>query len=160
MQETTGTRIVFAQENLSDILNEYESVLEEHYPSLDWSDGKINHNVDHEKYGMVARAGHLGLFTARCDGKLVGYCSIIADNHIHHKDIVFATTDSFYLRRSYRKGFTGVKFLNFIQEKLKELGVDVFTIQSRTKEKTDKLLKRLGYTEVETVYAKILKENI
>ncbi len=159
MQETTGTEIVFAQEDYSDILDEYEDILEEHYPNLDWSEGKIKHEVDVDKYILVAKAGNLGIFTARKGGRLVGYCSVVADTHLHHKSLVFASTDSFYLKEESRKGRTGIRFLNFVKDKLKELGVDVFTVQSREKHKTDRLLKRLGYTEVETVYAKILRED-
>ncbi len=159
MRETTGTKVVFSQETYSDILEEYEVILKEHYPSLDWSEGKIDHDVDVEKYALLTKTGNLGIFTARKDGVLVGYCSVIADYHLHHKGLLFASTDSFYLKKEYRVGRTGIMFLDYVKDRLKELGVDVFSIQSRALYKTDKLLKRLGFTEVETVFAKILKEE-
>tara|TARA_R110002012_G_scaffold221211_1_gene392771 strand:+ start:227 stop:700 length:474 start_codon:yes stop_codon:yes gene_type:complete len=154
---TEGSKVVFSIETDEDILRDYSGVLEEHYPELDWTEGKLPCSVDFDKYQLIYKNGNMVFLTARYNEELIGYCSVYADYHLHNKDKVYGIVDFFYLKKDYRKGSVGLRFVKFIETKMKEFNIDVFCIQSRAKRDTGKLLTRLGYTEVETVYGKILE---
>jgi GNAT superfamily N-acetyltransferase len=154
MQSTNA--IKFQRESLSSVRSEIIPLLEKHWEEIAVNRDKIKLNPDWEVYEALEVAGNLGIYTARLDGKLVGYFVVIAERHIHYKDHIFAANDIVYLDPDYRKGMVGARLMKFAEEDLRNIGVSVLTINTKVHKPFDHLLERMGFTLKERVYSKYL----
>lgn len=143
--------IEFAVERYEDAVDEMRLLYPAHWSEVGFS-GPVD--PDYEKYETMGPLLHL--VTARSEGLLVGYHGVKVSPSSHQKGLLIGVTEAVYLRRSFRKGFNGVKFLKFTCESLKEKGVHRFITTATTRNPFYKILERLGFCEVERVYAKVL----
>jgi transketolase C-terminal domain/subunit len=58
------------------------------------------------------------------------------------------------LHPDYRKGFMGIKLIKFAEKCLKEDGISVLVINSKTHKPFDAILRRMGYSHIENVFSK------
>lgn len=88
-------------------------------------------------------------------GILFGYFGAVISAHQHYQDHVVADCDAMYVAKDYRDGLLGYKFLKWCLNKL-ENEPRVKSILFGTKAHFDvgKLLDRLGYKPIETIYHK------
>lgn len=95
------------------------------------------------------------LFESRYGDKLVGYCGVFLYENLHHKGSLHAKQDILFIDKEYRGH--GFKFIKYIDDILKQIGVDTVlqSVPSATKD-FSVLLKRLGYHKLETIYARSL----
>jgi hypothetical protein len=100
----------------------------------------------------------LNIFTARENGKLIGYFVTTTSANIHYKDHLFATNDIIFIKEEYRKGFTGIRLIKFAEKSLKQDGVSVLVINTKVHKPFDKLLLWLNYKHIENVYSKLLRD--
>lgn len=107
---------------------------------------------------MLEKLGNLGIYTARKNGKLVGYFVVVAERNIHYKDHIFAANDLIYLDPDHRKGFLGLKLIKYVEQDLKNMGVSVLTINTKVHRPFDVVMKRLGFSLTERTYSKYLGE--
>lgn len=149
--------IKYQQEFLCGVIEEAKPMLEEHWREIAINKDVIKLNPDWDAYIELERKNSLKIFTAREDGKLIGYFVVIVRSHIHYKDHLFAVNDIIYLSPKYRKGYTGAKLIKFAEKCLKEDGVSVFVINTKRHKPFDKLLDWLGFNHVENVYSKLLR---
>lgn len=156
MQQTTDTK--FAREPLAKVRDEAKDLLTKHWEDIALNKEKIKLNPDWEVYENLEKTGNLGLYTARKDGKLIGYFVVIATNHIHYKDHIFAANDIIYIDPDYRKGLTGLKLIKFVENDLKSIGVSVLTINTKVHMPFDILMERMKYNLIERTYSKYLGE--
>lgn len=150
--------ITYQQESIASYRQEAEALLELHWEEIALNKHVIKLNPDWAAYYELEESGSLKIFTARADGKLIGYFVVICRNHLHYKDDVFAFNDVLYLHKDYRKGFTGSKLMKFAEKCLKEDGVSVLVVNTKRHKPFDILLSWLGYKHVENVYTKLLRE--
>lgn len=149
-------KLNFQVENWFDCKEQMEWLFSIHWEEVAHNKQSIKLNLWHEQYDELAKNGELRIITARDDDKIVGYYWVIIKPHLHYKQSLTAFTDVFFLHPLYRKGFTGVKLFKFVEQYLKEIGVQ--RVISTTKIKHDKssIFKRLKWDKVEIVYSKIL----
>jgi GNAT superfamily N-acetyltransferase len=126
MQVTNG--IKYAREDLYEVKDEAAHLLEKHWEEIALNKEKIKLNPDWNAYDAMYKSGQLGIYTARKNGKLIGYFVVVATPSLHYKDHLFAVNDIIYLDPEHRKGFVGIKLIKFAEEDLKKFGVSVFTI--------------------------------
>ena len=148
----------FQRESIASVREEGEVLLQAHWEEIALNKSKIKLNPDWDAYGMLEEYGRLGLYTARKEGKLVGYFVVIAEKSIHYKDHIFAANDIIYLDPEHRKGFLGLKLIRFVEEELKSMGVSVLTINTKVHRPFDVVMKRLGFSLTERTYSKYLGE--
>lgn len=158
MRKAPDMPITYQQESLVTCKDDAASLLEQHWEEIALNKQTILLNPDWETYYDLEDAGFLKVFTARSEGKLVGYFVVICKNHLHYKDHVFAFNDVLYLQKEYRKGFTGAKLMKFAEKCLKEDGVSVVVVNTKRHKPFDILLSWLGYNHVENVYTKLLRD--
>lgn len=149
--------ITYQQESLASYRQDAEVLLQLHWEEIAINKHAIKLNPDWDAYYELEDLGQLKIFTARSDGKLVGYFIVICRNHLHYKDDVFAFNDVLYLHKDYRKGFTGAKLMKFAEKCLKEDGVSVLVVNTKRHKPFDTLLCWLGYKHAENVYTKLLR---
>lgn len=111
---------------------------------------------DWDKYSKMSDAGLLHLTTARQYGLLVGYMLYIVMPHLHYSKSLTAFADVLYLMPECRQGTTGIRLLKVAEESLR--GMCVQRVMQNVKPSNDwsLILTRMGYTEFETIYQKIL----
>jgi GNAT superfamily N-acetyltransferase len=150
--------ITYRQESLISYKDDATLLLELHWEEIALNKDAIKLNPDWDTYFELEDKGILKIFTAREEGKLVGYFVVICRHHLHYKDHLFAFNDVLYLQKEYRKGFTGAKLMKFAEKCLKEDGISVLVVNTKRHKPFDILLSWLGYKHVENVYTKLLRD--
>ena len=146
----------FQQEFLATCADEAQYLIELHWQEIAVNKHKIKLNPHWDAYAELESENQLRIFTARQDGELIGYFVVILGVNLHYKDHVFAVNDVLYLRKDWRRGFTGVKLVKFAEQCLKADGVSVLTINTKTHQPFDKLMEYLRFNMVERVYQKYI----
>ena len=148
--------ITFQQESLVTTKEDARPLLEKHWEEIALNKEVIKLNPDWDAYADLEDAGVLKIFTARSDGKLIGYFVVFVKAHIHYKGHLFAYNDILFLDKEHRKGYTGAKLIKFAEKCLKEDGVSVCVVNTKRHKPFDVLLKWLGYKHIENIYSKVL----
>lgn len=149
--------ITYQQESLSTCKVDAEGLLKDHWEEIALNKDCIKLNPDWDAYFDLEESGNLKVFTARSDGKLIGYFVVLCRAHLHYKDHVFAFNDVLYLSKDYRKGMTGAKLIKFAEKCLKEDGVSILVVNTKRHKPFDILLSWLGFKHAENVYTKYLR---
>lgn len=149
-------RIEFKQEFLSQVEEECQELIRLHWEEIALNKDKIKLDPDWEAYHYLEQQGALNIFTARHNGKLIGYFSVFTAKNPHYKDHLFASSDVIYLHKDFRKGFIGVKLIKFAEKCLRENGVSILNINTTVHQPFDPILSRLRFDLVERVYSKYL----
>lgn len=152
------SKLVFAIDDFSVVKSEIDYLLSKHWEEIAVNKDKIKLNPDWNFYDLLNSAGYLGIYTARSDGKLVGYFIVVAKEHPHYKDHIFASNDIIYLDPDYRKGLAGYRLIKFAEDDLRAKGVSVLTINTKVHKPFDPVLERLGFNLTERSYSKYLGE--
>lgn len=110
-----------------------------------------------ERYEALNRQGYFFLFTAREQGKMVGYFGIYLTPSMHSQ-LLTATEDTLYLAPDYRKGRTAIRFIQYVEAFCKLRGVHeiLFSCEVDNASGIHGLLKMLKYQAVIQQYAKLL----
>mgnify|MGYP003674087309 FL=1 len=148
--------VTYQQEFLSQVQSDIEPLIELHWEEIALNQDKIKLNPDWDAYHNLEAEGKLKIFTARDSDSLVGYFVVILGINIHYKDHLFASNDIIYLHKDYRKGFAGIRLIKFAEKYLKEDGVSVLLINTKTHKPFDKVLERLKFKPIERVYSKFI----
>ena len=150
--------ITYQQDSVASYEKDAKDLLQAHWEEIALNKHAIKLNPDWEAYYELEDQDMLKVFTARSDGKLVGYFVVICRKHLHYKDNLFAFNDVLYLSQEYRKGMTGPKLMKFAEKCLKEDGVDVLVVNTKRHKPFDQLLVWLGYKHAENIYTKLLRD--
>jgi hypothetical protein len=110
--------------------------------------------LDFEHMKQMEDAGALKLFTIRKDGVLVGYCLFYLYFHNHHKSMLTANQDVIFIKNGSRGHAS--RFVQYCDGELKKLGVKAVLQHSPAMKDWSPVLKRIGYTELETTYLRRL----
>ena len=109
---------------------------------------------DWKEYSRLDSSGILRIFTAREEGKLIGYCVVMVSTSVHHKGHTFASTDVLYVDKKFRKSSTGSDLIKFAENHCKENGASLMTLNMKTEYPFDNLMLQLGFDLIERVYHK------
>jgi L-amino acid N-acyltransferase YncA len=147
----------FALENIANVRREIEPLLEQHYKEIALNKDIIKLNPDWRAYAQLDAINGLRIYTARKDGKLMGYFVVIVSRSLHYKDHLFANNDVIFLTKTARKGLTGLKLVKYAIESLKAEGVTKLHVNTKMHQPFDPIMERLGFEEIETVFSKVLR---
>jgi GNAT superfamily N-acetyltransferase len=111
---------------------------------------------DRQAYAEFEAAGQLRCYTARAEGKLVGYVVFFVREHMHYRGSRQAMQDVLVLHPGYRSGTTAAMLLRTAETHLRGEGVQVVYHHAKRSTQDADLLGRLGYELVEGIYAKRL----
>ena len=147
----------YQQEFLDQVESDALVLIDLHYEEIALNQDNIKLNPDWDAYRSFEDQGKLKVFTARDNGTLVGYFVVVVGVNMHYKDHIFACNDIIYLHKDYRKGFAGIKLINFAKKCLTDDGVSVLTINTKVHQPFDRVLERLGFKLIERVYSSYLQ---
>lgn len=157
--------ITFQVELLSKVKDEVYPLLVKHWEEIALNKDTVPLDPDWEMYDLVEKAGILNITTARKDGKIIGYFAYMIVPNFHYKSLRIAEGDIFYVDKEYRKGRFALKLLAESEKNVIAAGAN--KILNKTKEhfknpnglSTDSLFEYAGYTKIENIYSKMVKED-
>lgn len=156
--------ISFHVEPWQDFKREALHLWGEHWKEIALDKDVIKLDVDYEQYERLDLDGALHVVVARAAGAIVGYHLSILRPHLHYRTSFTAFTDVYYVAPKYRKGMTGVKLFKFVEQTLRARGVQKMYSATKLHTSDDgrdlnvgKLFERMGWKEIERVYAKVLR---
>lgn len=154
MTPLSNVIIDFAREKYSDaLIDEMLPLWKDHYDEIAmYTDFPLSPNL--VMYKQSDDAGFLRIFTARHEGKLVGYQVFFIHNHPHYSSMRQAVQDNLFLLDKMRIGMTGYRFLKWADERLAEDGVDIIFQNVRKTAHFGRMLERLGYAEHDILYSR------
>ena len=112
--------------------------------------------IDWDSYFSLEEAGLLKFFTARKEGLLVGYFVVIVTQPFTTKGQLVACYDAVYVHKDHRKSMVARRLFKFVEACVKEDGIYRVVASSSKKNPIGAFLGRLGYSETETKYEKVL----
>jgi GNAT superfamily N-acetyltransferase len=113
-----------------------------------------NLNVNWEEYFNIEENGHLKFFTARQNGRLIGYAVMILFEPLTIKGQKSAIYDAVYVAKEHRG--IGKRLFEFVEKCLLEDGIKRVVASSSAKNPIGAFLGHMGYQEIETKYEKVL----
>lgn len=144
----------FSKENLTpEVFRELAPLLTEHASEIPHYKG-LDISPDFSTYLNLQAAGALRLFTLRKDGRLVGYSAFIVHPHKHSKQSLQANEDLIFISKQYREGIGGYRFIKWCDGELLKEGISIIYRHVSLARDFSSLLKRLGYQEIEVMYAR------
>ena len=149
--------ITYRVEKYSEALNDLIKIYPEHYDELEEGfKGGYELEPNWESYYGLEQSGMLQVITCREDEELIGYMMFIVCSPLHVKSCLTALEDIYYLRKTHRKGRTGIKMFQFAEEHLKSLDVNRIMCSTKVHLDNSRLLEYLGYTFMEKLYSKFI----
>jgi GNAT superfamily N-acetyltransferase len=136
-------------------------LLEEHYAELATVPDIMLLKPDVERYQTLEAAGNLfaiGMFDIHGDNgeTLVGYSVNIVCTNLHYGDLLMCQNDLLFVRKSHRRGMTGMRLITATERAAKERGVKMMLWHAKPGTTLDRMLPRLGYDPFETIHYQVL----
>jgi GNAT superfamily N-acetyltransferase len=140
-------------------------LLEEHYAELATVPDIMLLKPDVERYQTLEAAGNLfaiGMFDTHVDADgvgaetLVGYSVNIVCTNLHYGDLLMCQNDLLFVRKSHRRGMTGMRLITATERAAKERGVKMMLWHAKPGTTLDRMLPRLGYGIQDVIYSQVL----
>lgn len=145
----------FAVEPLDRVLPELKPLVERHgevSPVLG-----IPADPAYDVYLLGNRSGIMRCYTARdVDGALVGYCTLWFSMSSQARTILLAQGDALWLDPAARRPRVAWRFLDFIENDIRSLGVKMVQINARPDTPLQRLLAARGYDMIATTFGRVL----
>lgn len=116
--------------------------------------GKLD--LNEEAYRTAEEHGHARFYVAFIGRKPVAYISLIASNLLHHKTVMSAFSDAYYVVPEYRTSGIFGKLLAHVEQDCKALGIRFINLGYNTqhKEASPDFLLSTGYRVSDVIYTK------
>jgi GNAT superfamily N-acetyltransferase len=141
-------------------------LLEEHYAELATVPDIMLLKPDVERYQTLEAAGNLfaiGMFDTHVDAHvdagvetLVGYSVNIVCTNLHYGDLLMCQNDLLFVRKSHRRGMTGMRLITATERAAKDRGVKMMLWHAKPGTTLDRMLPRLGYGIQDIIYSQVL----
>lgn len=151
--------IVFAVEPWQAIIPELKEHLYAHWREVALDQDEITLDPDWDAYATMDRQGMVHVVTGREEGHLVAYAVVICRRHLHYQQSLSGSVDVYYLAPAHRKGLAGYRLLHFMQQSLRDKGVQrLFSGTKSYKKELDMspLFTRLGWRHTEELFTLML----
>lgn len=148
--------IAYRKELLYEVVNEVDSLLQEHYLELTRNKDRVTLAPMWDDYAALERMGRFVVFTARAGSQLVGYAAFFVNRHLHYEALTVAHNDVLFLTKAQRQGMTGIRLIKFAEAELKKLGADKVTWHAKLDTALIPILQRFGYETEEVALGKFL----
>ncbi len=132
----------------------------DHLKEVPFGDYDLKLELCGEVYDYSEQVGHCKAYVALVDGNYAGYMVIMASEMIHHRGVIQAVTDSFYIVKEQRHTGLFMKLLAHIEMDLKANNIRFLTVGLNPNmphySKMDNMLTKLGYITTEVSVTKEL----
>jgi hypothetical protein len=150
--------LTFQVERFSEILDELHALHEQHFKETEVHRLGFGLDPNYDYMADMERRGNMIQFTARNeDGKLVGNIRMYVNESLHTRTL-YANEDTLYIVPECRQGFTAVRFMQYVEDCLRAIGVREVRTDSKTINKAHRLVEYMGYKHVANKYVKVFTE--
>ena len=148
--------ISYNTEPFGEFWDDAEHLLHEHYLEIaQYLDIPLAPN--YEGYRQLELDGKLKVYTVRYEGKLIGYGVFMIAFSLKYPSSLQAIQDVLYLAPEYRGESNGYTLIEYCDNALKELGVQVVYQHAKKKHpQLGRLLQSVGYELTDELYARRL----
>lgn len=112
-------------------------------------------NLRLDRYEQFERIGYYLQFVARDGEKLAGYLGAYLTPSMHSQQLV-AAEDVLYMKSEYRNGINAKRFVEYIEQELKNKGAISITCTVKPSSPASRLLDHCGYDVTMHQYQKRL----
>jgi GNAT superfamily N-acetyltransferase len=154
------TELVIREERFSDVVDEIEPLLTQHWEEIALNRDFIPLSPDYAKYSQLEADGALLIVTARAEKEVVGYAAFFVMRSIHYSTVLWATNDVIWMAPAYRTLGGGNALLDKAEHLLRGRGAVMLHVNTKIMHpQLAALCAARGYAAVETVYATVLQPN-
>lgn len=145
-----------------ELLEKNERLIEEMWPLLEVHYKTIAHFKDiplipdFDAYRTAEKNGGLRIFTARKDGLIYGYSVFFVRRNVHYSTSLQAVQDVLFMDEHFRRGLSGYRFIRWCDDQLRQEGIQVVYHHVKIDHDFSPVLQRMGYQEIERIWAKRL----
>lgn len=146
----------YQQEFLISVRDEMLPLIEEDWREIEHNKDFLPLAPDWDAYYALEEQGLFQLFTARLDGELIGYFTVVKFPSLHSKGKILAANDVIYLCKEHRRGRIGRDLFKFVEGCLKQDGHEVLYVTTSEAHPLDDFMSHLGYKKIESKFEKVL----
>lgn len=125
------------------------------HETMEYYRGKQPFKPEFERYNQYDKLGWLITFTVRDEGRMIGYSLIYVTPSMHTQQTI-ATEDTIFLLPEYRKGRNGLRFHQFVETELLNLGVKEIIVTAKPGSAACRILDYMGFQVINHQYSKHL----
>lgn len=131
--------------------------------ALHWEEMALDRDVikmdmDHARYAKLDEMNMIHVTTVRDDAVLVGYVICFIIRHMHYANAgEMALADMYWIRPAYRRGLTGLRMFQAMEDSLRERGIVRAHMSCKVHQDHTKLFERLGWKLTDFTFGKVLK---
>lgn len=151
---TVATEVTFQREGVADLWSELMPLLAAHQAEGAGALRDEPLDVDQDTYDAIDGMGAYRAFTARADGRLVGYAGFFVRGHLHHRTLVVATHDMLYVLPEHRAGLVGAQLITYSGRALRDEGVRLISHQALLGSDYGRILEHLGYHSESAIFVR------
>jgi len=140
-------------ESFEENLEHLKPLLPIHYKELALNQDKVPLSPQYDKYIASEQNGGLLFVTLRKAGQLIGYFIGFIAPGLHYSTCLTCQMDIFYVLPEHRGSGTGFQLFKFVEQQLKQRGVQRMFVGSKLHKDASWLFEKLGYEPVETYYS-------
>lgn len=134
-------------------------LFELHWEELALNKDAIKIDMDVERYAKLDEMNMIHVTTAREDGNIVGYVICFIITHMHYRSAgEMALADMYWLRPEHRKGFTGLRLFQVMEQSLRDRGIVRAHMSCKVHQDHTKLFERMGWKLTDYTFGKMLQE--
>lgn len=149
-------QLKFAAEQLDDCWDEFVNVAYLHWKETEGYRHHAPYRPDKDRYQEYCRSGFYRFYTVRNEaGEMVGYGGIYVTVSMHTQQKV-AQEDTWFIHPEYRKGRNAINFFKFMENDLKNAGVEEISCSVKLVNGAGRILEYMKYKHVANVYCKDL----
>jgi len=139
--------IAYARESYDQAIGDVRPWLEQHWREMAQRQDDIPLDPDFDTYKRLFDMGLMAIYTARDDGRLIGYCIMyIAPRHLHYAHR-WAKDDTIWIEPKHRNIGVAMGLFEFFEQDLAKDGPIVIQIESRYGHPAlEQLLDARGYS--------------
>ncbi len=149
--------LTFQLEPLAPIIEEWKPLAQLHWEGTKSFRRHRPFNPDWTRYLSCNAENFFLFFTARHEGRLVGYLGCYVTQSMHSQEWM-ATEDTFFLHPDYRGGRNALRFLRYVIEDLRQHGIVelLASCEAENVSGIKRLLEFVGFTPSIVQYSLLL----
>lgn len=151
-------KLAYQIERLAPIWPQIVAIATEHWKETEGYRHGQTFQPDAARYFQYEAIGFYVMFTARDEGRLVGYAGCYFTPSMHTQQLL-CTEDTWFLLPEYRRGRNALEFYNFVEAECRRRGVVEIGMTAKLTNSAGRILEYLGYQVVSKQYSKHLSYN-
>lgn len=147
--------LTFAEELMYGCWEDFIALARMHWEETEAYRHNQPFNPDKVRYINYNNSGFYRFYTARDNGKMVGYAGCYVTISMHTQ-VKICQEDTWFLHPAYRRGRNAIRLYRFIEDQMREEGVKESICSVKLSNGAGRILEYLKYKHVSNVYSKEL----